>query len=162
MALPAIQVAGLTATVDAEELAERRLRLHIRSGVLMLSEFGLARLLPPSLPLQVDRIAPARLLLRVDFRGRIMSVEVRPRLLSTGRIRLELGGLVGLFAPVLIGLFRERLAGKPGLDVGEDNQLELDLAEILRPLGIYLPPPTGLQLADGYLQILFDGPEVPV
>ena len=159
-----LELSGLRATVETEALAERQVRLHVESGLLRLSPHGLTLLLPPGTPVAIRRVIPGRLLLHgsVDYRGNRLTgdAEVVPRVTTRGRIRLEVVSFRALgFIPVPIAgvtwFLRTRLSGKLGVHFGEGDHLEIDLAEILRTIGVDLPPLKAAHAGDGVAELEF-------
>jgi hypothetical protein len=160
---PALEISGVAGELDAAALGRRRVALRVTAGVLRLSEAGLALLLPPALPLKLERIADGRVLLRGRVRVPVIGdvdalAEIRPRL-AGGRIRLEVVAVRAGMLPVppsAIGfLLRGRLPDKPGLSLGEGDTLEIDLAAVLAPLGIELPVPSALGVTGGMIELNF-------
>ena len=147
----ALKVMGLRATVLPEELLRREARLRIEAGRLYLSEEGLALLLPPGVPIKLERISPGILHVRLGSGLLSASAEVRPTVLANGLLGLDIGGFVGLFLP----LVRDRIEGKPGIRGLAGNRLVLDLAEIVALIGIDLPPLKAARAGDGIAELEF-------
>ena len=147
----ALKVMGLRASVLPEELLRREARLRIEAGRLYLSEEGLALLLPPGVPIKLERISPGILHVRLGSGLLSASAEVRPTVLANGLLGLDIGGFVGLFLP----LVRDRIEGKPGIRGLAGNRLVLDLAEIVAMIGIDLPPLKAARAGDGIAELEF-------
>lgn len=158
MAAVAAKVMALQANLDAIDLARKEFRLRIESGRLYLSEHGLALLLPPGLPLRLQRITPGVLHFQAQALGFNVVLQVRPSVTPQGRLRLPISGLMGFLVPILIGMLRERLSGKPGLHLTPSNEIELDLAEIIAYVSqsqVDLPPLKAARAGDGIAELEF-------
>lgn len=163
MAQPAIQLTGLHAEIDPAALARKQVRVQITGGVLRLSDRGAAIALAP-LGVAVERISHGRLFLvtrqRVPVFGLVdIHLELRPSIGPRGRLVLELinfrAGILAVPPFVVSGIIAGLARGKPGIHISEDNQIQVDLAEILTPLGIALPAPRALGADGGILEIAF-------
>jgi hypothetical protein len=147
----ALKVMGLRATLVPEELLRREARLRIEAGRLYLSEQGLALLLPPGVPLKLERISPGVLHVRVGSGLLSASAEIRPTVIGDGLLGLDIGGLVGLFLPFI----RDRVEGKPGIRGLAGNRMVIDLAEIVALIGIDVPPLKAARAGDGIVELEF-------
>jgi len=166
MALPAIEIRDVRARLDAESLVRRQPQVVVDAVILRLSERGLTLVLPPGAPLAVDRITQDRVLFRVNIRGVEGIVHAQPRVTPSGRLRVELVSVRALFLPFfpvplslvgeMIGRFLPR---KPGLFLGEGNQIEIDLAVVLREgaglEALHLPPLRAVGAGDGVVELRF-------
>ena len=61
----------------------------------------------------------------------------------------------GIAVAALLGAVREQLSSAPGLRLAEGTTLELDLAALLEPAGILLPPVRSAHADVGYVQVEF-------
>ncbi|HTE17136.1 MAG TPA: hypothetical protein VK689_02010 [Armatimonadota bacterium] len=159
-----IELSGLRATVGTDALAERQVRLQVEGGLLRLSPRGLTLLLPPGTPVAIHRIIPGRLLLRgsVDLLGMAVGfdAEVAPGATSDGRVRLQVvavraAGFLPVPVPAVIRILRTKLSHLPGIRFTAEDRMEIDLAEILRPLGVFLPPLKSAHARDGVAELEF-------
>lgn len=156
MAAVAVKVMALRARLDPLDLARKEFRLRIEGGRLYLSEHGLALLLPPGLPLTLQRITPGVLHFQARAAGFNVGLQVRPSVTPQGRLRLPITGLMGFVVPILLGLVKERLAGKPGLHFTPSNEIELDLAEIIAYVSqVELPPLKAARAGEGVAELEF-------
>jgi hypothetical protein len=156
VAAVAVKVMALRASLDPVDLARKEFRLRIEGGRLYLSEHGLAMLLPPGLPLTLQRITPGVLHFQARAAGFNLALQSRPSVTAEGRLRLPVSGLMGFVVPILIGLMKERLTGKPGLHFTPSNEIELDLAEIIAYVSpVELPPLRAARAGDGVAELEF-------
>ena len=156
MAAVAVKVMALRASLDPVDLTRKEFRLRIEGGRLYLSEHGLALLLPPGLPLTLQRITPGMLHFQARAAGFNVALQVRPSVTAAGRLRLPITGLMGFVAPILLGVMKEKLAGKPGLHLTPANEIELDLAEIVAYVSqVELPPLKAARAGDGIAELEF-------
>jgi len=150
------KVMALRASLDPLDLARKQFRLRIEGGRLYLSEHGLSMLLPPGLPLRLQRITPGVLHFQARAAGFNVALQVRPSVTLEGRLRLPISGLMGFLVPILIGMMKERLTGKPGLHFTPSNEIELDLAEIVAYVSpVKLPPLKAARAGDGIAELEF-------
>ena len=156
MAAVSAKVMALRASLDPLDLARKQFRLRIEGGRLYLSEHGLSMLLPPGLPLRLQRITPGVLHFQARAAGFNVALQVRPSVTLEGRLRLPISGLMGFLVPILIGMMKERLTGKPGLHFTPSNEIELDLAEIVAYVSpVKLPPLKAARAGDGIAELEF-------
>lgn len=156
MAAVAAKVMALRASLDPVDLAQKEFRLRIEGGRLYLSEHGLDLLLPPGLPLRLQRITPGVLHFQAQVAGFNVGLQVRPSVTPQGRLRLPISGLMGFVVPILIGMLKERISGKPGLHFTPSNEIEIDLAEIIAYLSpVELPPLKAARAGDGVAELEF-------
>lgn len=156
MAAVAAKVMALRASLDPVDLARKEFRLRIEGGRLYLSEHGLALLLPPGLPLRLLRITPGVLHFQAQVAGFNVGLQARPSVTPQGRLRLPISGLMGFVVPILIGMLKERISGKPGLHFTPSNEIELDLSEIVAYLSpVELPPLKAARAGDGVAELEF-------
>src|SRR5687768_12917295 len=87
---PAVELSDLRARLDPAALVERRVEVEVEGGSARISGEGLVLLLPPSVPVRVERLAPDHATLRLSISGLEGVVEVRPVATPQGRLRLEL------------------------------------------------------------------------
>ncbi|MCC2672778.1 MAG: hypothetical protein K0Q72_5250 [Armatimonadetes bacterium] len=142
---------AVRATLDPVDLVRREARLRIEAGRLYLSEQGLALLLPPGVPLKLERITPGVLHVRVGSGLLSTSAQVRPRVTEGGLLRLEIGGLVGLFLP----LIRDRIQAKPGIRAVDSSGIVIDLSEIAALAGIDVPPLRAARAGEAIAELEF-------
>lgn len=162
MALPGVWVSGLRAALDETALRDRRLALTVESGILRFSVQGLRGLIPASVPIRVEHLDRGRGFLRASVLGLEPLVEVRPEVAHGTRVRFVPVAVRAGFLPLpgsvldaVLGLARSRFPDRPGLHLGQHNQVEIDLGEILARAGIRLPPIRGLRAENGVLEIHF-------
>ena len=157
-----LELTRLRATVDTAALAERQVRLHVESGILRISREALAVLLFRKVAVQ--RIADGRITLHGTFPIGGFQVgadaDVVPRITANGRLWVEVVSVrAGGFFPVPLAVvalgLRMAIGERLGLHFDEANRLLVDLAEIVRPAGILLPPPRTVRAADGVLEVEF-------
>lgn len=154
-----VRLEGVRAEVDAAALAERRLGLRIEAGSLLVPA-ALVPFLVPDGPVRLTGIGHGLLLARYVGPPLPADLEVRPALRKDGWIRMELtsvraAGLLPVPRGMVLGAVAERLAGRPGVRIGEGGHPEVCLDELLAPLGVRLPAPCGLEITRDRLAIHF-------
>ena len=159
-----LELSRLRATVDIEALAERQVRLHLEGGLLRLSQDALARMIPPDKPVAIHRVTEGRIVIggRFQYRGLTLpgEAEIAPRAGADGRAHLSVvsiraAGFIPIPASAAIWLLRNLARPRPGIRFGEGDQVEIDLAELARPAGIFLPPLQAVRAAEGVLELEF-------
>lgn len=159
MAAPGIQISRLRGVLDAEALGARKLSLTIQGCVLRLGEAALDRLLPPEKsPARLERVTNGRLELRGAWKGLAFTLEVVPQATPQGLARLEIwsvraAGILPIPDFVIRMLLQK--AVRPGVTLRGSRTLEIDLAALLRPLGIHLAPLRAVRAANGVLELEF-------
>lgn len=159
MTLPAVQVSSLCARIDEEALLQQRLSLVVDGGVLRVSEAALRRVLPPEAPVLLDKLTPFGLVLRVEHELTTILAEVRLFASPTGGLGLDLTAvrtdLLSLPASLVTALLSEFLPAQPWLRRGPGTRWEVDLAGMLRPYGVELPPLAGVRTGAGVVELEF-------
>jgi hypothetical protein len=115
------------------------LTLRIDEGTLFLSPEAIRLLLPPGIPVQFEGLTHNRVHLRVTRGIFPLGVELTPSVTANGALLLRPEGVAGLLAGIFSGALRGSLQGKRGIAM-TDAGLVLDLAQLLQPLGILVPP----------------------
>lgn len=152
MSTAALKVMALNASVDPADLLRKEPRLRVESGRLYLSTEGLAMVLPPGAPVKLERISPGALHVRLGSGLLSAGAEVKASVSGEGFLRLDIGGLAGLFLP----LAREQLAGKPGIRSVEGSRITIDLAEVVAyKTPVELPPLRAARIGDGVVELEF-------
>jgi hypothetical protein len=157
MAEPAVTISGLSGVTTAAGF-------QVEAGALRVSPEGLRRLAPPGVPLTLDGLAEGRLRVRGSWNGLAFPAEVLVEGTSEGRLRFRLiavrAGLLPLPVDLVAGVALGRLPEAPGVRrVG--NAVEVDLAEILEPHGIALPPIRRVAVDGDGVEIRFGRGEAP-
>lgn len=159
MPTPALRISRLTGRLDENALLDRRLRMVILGGVLQASEEGLRALIPASAPVGLERITPGGLLLRVNLKLFSALAEVRVFVGTQGRLGLDLVAVRTELLPIPTSLataaLREFLPPQPWLHPQPGTRWEIDLAQIVAPYGVELPPLHAVRLAAGALELEF-------
>ena len=134
---PALSVSA----IRGEALVARGsgLTLRIDEVTLFQSPEAIRLLLPPGIPIQFEGLTHNRVHLRVTRGIFPLGVELTPSATRNGALLLRPEGFAGLLAGIFGGALRGSLQGKRGI-VMTDAGLELDLAQLLQPLGILVPP----------------------
>jgi len=150
MSAAALKVMALEASLDPADLLRREPRVRVHGGRLYLSTEGLSLLLPPGVKL--ERIVPGALRVRLGAGLLSAAAQIRASVSGEGYLRLEIGGLAGLFLPFA----REQLAGKPGVKSVEGSRITLDLAEaVAQKAPVELPPLRAARIGDGVVELEF-------
>lgn len=128
-----------------------------------MSQQSLCRLIPASLPVQLDRIAGGRMYLRTRLCSIGGMAEVLPGVTAAGRLRMEIrsfqaAGLLPIPVMAVTWAIRSFLPTHASLSFDEDNQLEIDLATLLRPFGIEIPRLSAVQVNEGEIVLEFGVP----
>ena len=165
--MPAISIEGLRAGLDAIGLLHGRSAVTPEGGRLRVSQQSLTRLIPASLPVQLDRIAGGRLYIRTRLSSIGGMAEVVPGVSAAGRLRMEIrsfqaAGLLPIPVMAVTWAIRSFLPAHPSLSFDENNQLEIDLATLLRPFGIEIPRLSAVQVNDGEIVLEFGVPAAAV
>jgi hypothetical protein len=158
MASGAIQLRDLSGQLDAAALGSRRIALTVDAGVLRVSAEALGALLRPK-GLVVIGIDAGRIGVRLRVGFAEVTAGLRPAA-DRGRLRLEVAAVQAFsFLPIppaaAAAVIRALLPSRPGIYPGERDYIEADLAELLRPLGIELPPLRAASAQDGYVELQF-------
>ncbi|MGV3723107.1 MAG: hypothetical protein ACO1SX_19580 [Actinomycetota bacterium] len=152
MSTAALKVMALNAALDPADLLRKEPRLRIEGGRLYLSEEGLAMVLPPGMPIKLERITPGVLYVRLEIG--IFSAPVQARASATGEglLRLEIGGLIALIMPAI----KDRVARIPGVRSVEGSRILIDLAEIVAlKAPVELPPLKAVRIGQGVVELEF-------
>jgi hypothetical protein len=166
MANAAAQVTGLNATVDLDAALEKRLQLSIGSGSLRLTKEALQRLLPPTaaVELRLEGITSGRVQIRATWQGIPFIGDILPEATPEGRLRFQMTGARAVFVPVpasavapvvIKNLVYEKIKNAPGIYLVGDKILEVDLTELLAPLGITLARLTRVGVGQGWVELQF-------
>jgi hypothetical protein len=157
----AIEIAGVRGELEVASVLAKQPRVRIEGGLLRISQAALAQAVLAT-PVRVERVIPGSIVFSSLWNGLTITGEARPSLGGGGRIRIEITGVKAGFFPVpgmvvaaLLGAVRERLSTRPGLRLAEGTVLELDLARILEPSGLLLPPARSAHADVGFLQVEF-------
>lgn len=149
---PALSVTAIRGEVHATRGSGVTLRID--EGTLFLSPEAIRLLLPPGIPIQFEGLTRNRVHLRVTRGIFPLSVELTPGVTTTGALLLRPEGLAGLLAGIFSGVLRGSLQGKRGIAM-TDAGLELDLAQLLQPLGILVPPLRSVAADTGGATLVF-------
>lgn len=159
---PAIRLSELQAVIDPEAAARKELRARVEAGVLQISRQGLAGLMPPHLPIDLEGISGGRLQLRAEWKGIPAVVDLLPEGTPAGTLLLRptgmrLAGFVPLPAEAVLGFIYSLVASKlPEARWVQNRMLEVDLQALARRIHLELPPlrrvavePWGVELQFG-------------
>src|SRR5947209_7640945 len=156
---PGIRISGLRGCLSDEALLERRLDLALDGGVLRATEAGLRRLIPPGGRLSLEQISAASIRLRVSSTLVSAAAEIRPLVGENGFLGMEILSARAAGIPVPIGLvaaaLREAMPQQPWLHARGGTRWDVDVAAVLQPLGLGLPPLSAVRLEDGALELEF-------
>lgn len=159
MPIPAFQIRRLSGRLDEAALLDRRLRLVIYTGILQGSEQGLRSVIPADAPVGLERITPAGLVLRVNLKLFSALAEVRLFVGTQGRLGLDLVAVRTELLPIPTSLataaLREFLPAQPWLHPQPGTGWEVDLAGLVRPFGVDLPPLQAVRPGAGMLELEF-------
>ncbi|MFN3652287.1 MAG: hypothetical protein ACK47B_22135 [Armatimonadota bacterium] len=154
MSARALMLESFQGEVDPAAAAERTLRLRVERAALRLSETAVQALLPPGTPLELQRLRPGV----ASFRHSLGTVEARPVISPSGALLIEVtgvraAGILPVPLPFVHAAIRQALPTRPGLRLGPGGNPEIELRELLGPLGVELPPLRSAQALDGELRL---------
>ncbi len=134
-------------------------QVSVDHAVLLVRLAGLQALIPSEAPIKIVEMDDG--LLQLSFQHGVVRglLRLRPLVTAAGTLGLELRSASAWGLPVPHAMvetqLRRALADKPGVTLTPGAPPAIDLATIVRPMGIRLPPLTRVAVRTGELECEF-------
>lgn len=163
MPAPAIQLIGLRGEIDPRAAAHKELLLRVEGGTVRVSEAAARRVIPPEMPVTVERFAGGRVYVRANAMGLLEgALEITLRSVNGRALRAEVVAARASFFPIplfavaaAMPILLRKLLETPGVQLGPGASVDLDLNAFTTPQGIHLPPLQSVQAEGGMLELVF-------
>jgi hypothetical protein len=163
MPAPAIQLIGLRGEIDPRAAARKELQLRVGGATVRVSEAAARRVIPPEMPVTVERIAGGRIYVRANAMGLLEgALEITLRSVNGRALRAEVvAARAGLFPIPLFAvaaampILLRKVLEMPGVHLGPGASVDVDLNAFTTPHGIHLPPLRSVTAEGGVLEVAF-------
>ena len=163
MPAPAIQLIGLRGEIDPRAAARKELQLQVEGVTVRVSEAAARRVVPPEMPITVERLAGGRIYVRANAMGLLEgALEITLRPVNGRALRAEVVAARAAFFPIplfavaaAMPILLRKMLEMPGLQLGPGASVDVDLNAFTTPHGVHLPPLQSVQAEGGVLELVF-------